>query len=366
MLLQTSHILTVNGELIAADKPDWGTYMQSKLSNYMPIETYPPTPGGSDALIANTVHVILETRKPVLPSLAVVGPRIKSRYTFLPEGICNLLVDPKVSQEDLGKALTAHFKRLVEKQPAPPLTAEIEKEHGNVRSIWQEKLPPWLPLALGKHPVILAKAGRLGKDSHAGEAVHNNIAHIVRYTNRSLNPQEHIYTQFEEALHVAQDLSSYWQSHQQEIEKATHDLTKRILAKDHQTKKFTQEIGAKRTRQHLQRHNMDEEDIPYFKYDLITRPEELVVDMASIEAKLLSGQQTGKPCTQEKADRLMAKRFPEIYPHYKAFLNDCMEMATHTLKERIPEQEAIAQVAQWQKSPFAEYAKTAYAPGRPR
>lgn len=365
MLYFPKKILTASGTELAPQSEDvrWGLKGET-VKRHTPIAIYPrPDYDEEQKLIAAATQKVMRSRA-VIPmfSGSIDNVNIKNIKELFPEPLAAMILDMNQDDEKVREAVTAHFK---EKSKAWLKSLNIPPDihltdsmfaGGNFKPIWEKVLPKWLTTALQDVPILAIPVdGSDQSDYGTAVAPEENIT-AIRYqttTKKSLNHS----IIFEEAMHIAQGQSKYWQEHVDDINDAAAAFKERIAKRD-EDGKLDPSPEAKRPRQLLRQHKNVDHDSGFWKYDKSEWAGELIVDMALIEAQLLTRAGNGKPRSQEKVNEMMAERFPEMIDYYRGFMDDVMKTAAAKLEGTDAEKEEKRQ--KWAESPMRSFAKKTY------
>jgi hypothetical protein len=365
MLLFPKQIFTASGAEITPQSEDVSSALKCEtITPNTPIAVYPRT-GYEDEkeLISAAVQKVMTSRKSIhrLPEMMVKQAITNITETF-PKPLADHIFDLNADDETVRAAVASHFEekastwmKSFKASPGQHLLDSINA--GDIFTpIWEDVLPQWLTIALEDVPILIIPVDRSHQEDYGGAVGADGNITAIRYqtTNKkSLNAS----IIFEEALHIAQGQSPYWREHFDELYQAAIAFKKRISKRDEEGH-LDQSSDAKRPRQHLKRNSNIDDSEPFWKYDKAIWADELIVDMALIEAQLLAGAHNGRPRSQEKVNEIMAERFPEMYKHYRAFMDDVINTAVTKLEDTDAEKEQQRQA--WTASPMGDFAKQTY------
>lgn len=363
MLLQPHYLICADGSIVPIGKGKLRSSFNGLFGENTAIAVLPP-PGQrtQDALLDNAIsHAMLDRAdiKVCPPDVAkVITDKLR---TFLPANVVDVFSDVNISDAAAMDALRMHFKACIKdhkSKKTPPVDPGYVRHIEAMNKLWHEKMPSWLSACVSSRPVVLSPQPVPLSKGNVGLAIDcNKQVPIIKY-NIGMSEHETFTTLTEEALHVAEGQSNFLHKHAHAITRETQTLKKRLYTRDEYAGTPDTSPNSQRARQHIRRHANESREIPFHKYKKGAWSDELLVDMAFIEAKLLNGQQTGKCHTQEEADKIMAKRFFEVHYYYKGFINECITQAAINLQGTLPRREIDKLEQQWRACPMAELARS--------
>ncbi len=346
MLIFPKKLLTASGAVIdpGDERLTAHTLSNDHLSAVFPIACLPLQIDEAPFRQA-AIDKVMHWREGHLKAMTVLPDSFRHIVArVLPKNLVDEFLDPAFSQEDIRRSVAAHFNELAQQFHKGHSSARDRHlfdsifNSNSVPALWEHTLPGWLTGALEDNLIIVATfTDQRNKDSgntgRRGEAVGGDFPiGIIKYQER-VKGSTKAKVIFEEAMHIAQAKSEYWQTHASAIDHAASGFKTRIFERDESGRKLDQSDDAKRPRKHLKRHRDIDNNAPFHQYSQHSWGAELVVDMALIECQLLRGAHNGAPRTQHQVDAILSKRFPEMYDHYKAFIADCIKMAEKNLPE---------------------------------